>query len=292
MPRRTGDPWSPPVRSSGMGTTSFARAWTALTAAPDYPAERCGPAAWLSVVGLRLPVRATVAIAVVMLRRPVRLLANVHAGRSPGGGSIAGGDAGDGLGAGRPVRATSRWPWWSSGSATGPSRYGLTFGEWRWGLGLMVAGCVAMTPIVLWYATLPDVRLYYGPSAGPLGEVAAHERAGPDRVGVPVPRLPDADARARDRAGRRARGDDAVRVRPPRQAGAGTVLHPGGRAGLRLAGVADPVHRVGVDRPHLHPDPRHRWRPPPRHDQCGVASPPQRATSASRSSGWTTPCCS
>ena len=36
-----------------------------------------------------------------------------------------------------------------------PSRYGLTLGDWRWGVGLMVVGCVVMTPIVLWFATLP-----------------------------------------------------------------------------------------------------------------------------------------
>ena len=43
-----------------------------------------------------------------------------------------------------------------------PSRYGLTLGDWRWGIGLVVIGCLVMTPIVLWFATLPDVRAYYG----------------------------------------------------------------------------------------------------------------------------------
>ena len=42
-----------------------------------------------------------------------------------------------------------------------PSRYGLTLGDWRWGLGLVLAGCAVMTPIVLWFATLPDVRAFY-----------------------------------------------------------------------------------------------------------------------------------
>ena len=154
----------------GMGSTSIARAWTALTAGPDYPPGD-GDRRLMSVVGLRLPVRATVAIAVVVLVVlfdysrtfiPDDLLA---AGRSP-----------------EAMRATA----WERvvlfglvplavvvfGFRDRPGRYGLTFGEWRWGLGLMVAGCVAMTPIVLWYATLPDVRLFYGPSAGPVGEVA------------------------------------------------------------------------------------------------------------------------
>src|SRR5215207_1543791 len=30
-----------------------------------------------------------------------------------------------------------------------PSRYGLRLGDWRWGLGLAVAGCLVMTPLVL-----------------------------------------------------------------------------------------------------------------------------------------------
>ena len=37
-------------------------------------------------------------------------------------------------------------------------RYGLTLGDWRWGLALVFAGCLVMTPIVLAFARLPDVR--------------------------------------------------------------------------------------------------------------------------------------
>ena len=50
----------------------------------------------------------------------------------------------------------------------GPGRYGVTLGDWRAGLSLMLLGCAVMTPIVLWFATLPDARAYYGPSAEPL----------------------------------------------------------------------------------------------------------------------------
>ncbi|HUP55213.1 MAG TPA: CPBP family intramembrane glutamic endopeptidase [Methylomirabilota bacterium] len=49
-----------------------------------------------------------------------------------------------------------------------PSRYGLAVGDWRSGLTLMLVGCAVMTPIVLWFATLADVRAYYGPSTEPL----------------------------------------------------------------------------------------------------------------------------
>jgi hypothetical protein len=52
-----------------------------------------------------------------------------------------------------------------------PSRYGLTLGDWRWGIVLMLAGCAIMTPIVLWFATLPDARAYYAAGAAPIPEV-------------------------------------------------------------------------------------------------------------------------
>jgi membrane protease YdiL (CAAX protease family) len=49
-----------------------------------------------------------------------------------------------------------------------PGRYGLQLGDWRWGLGLAVAGCVVMTPIVLVLSGSPDFKAYYGPSYEPL----------------------------------------------------------------------------------------------------------------------------
>ena len=54
-----------------------------------------------------------------------------------------------------------------------PSRYGLRLGEWRWGLGLAVAGCVVMTPIVLVLSGQPDFRAWYGPSMDPLPSLLA-----------------------------------------------------------------------------------------------------------------------
>jgi membrane protease YdiL (CAAX protease family) len=49
-----------------------------------------------------------------------------------------------------------------------PQCYGITLGDWRAGSALMLVGGAVMTPVVLWFATLPDVRAYYGPSAEPL----------------------------------------------------------------------------------------------------------------------------
>ena len=52
-----------------------------------------------------------------------------------------------------------------------PARYGLRLGDWRWGLGLSLAGCAVMTPIVLWFAGQPDARLWYAPSWSTLPDV-------------------------------------------------------------------------------------------------------------------------
>ena len=49
-----------------------------------------------------------------------------------------------------------------------PSLYGIALGDWRAGASLLLLGCAVMTPLVLWFATLPDAREYYGQSAEPL----------------------------------------------------------------------------------------------------------------------------
>ncbi|NJD30093.1 MAG: CPBP family intramembrane metalloprotease [Chloroflexi bacterium] len=54
-----------------------------------------------------------------------------------------------------------------------PRRYGLRLGEWRWGAGLLLAGIVVMTPIILALATLPDFRAYYGRDGVALPTVVA-----------------------------------------------------------------------------------------------------------------------
>jgi membrane protease YdiL (CAAX protease family) len=52
-----------------------------------------------------------------------------------------------------------------------PGRYGWTLGDIRAGAFLAAAGMVVMTPVVLWSATLPDVRAYYATGAAPLAQV-------------------------------------------------------------------------------------------------------------------------
>jgi membrane protease YdiL (CAAX protease family) len=53
-----------------------------------------------------------------------------------------------------------------------PSRYGISLGDWRTGATLAIAGCAVMTPVVLWFAGLPDVRTYYAPSFSTIPDVA------------------------------------------------------------------------------------------------------------------------
>ena len=49
--------------------------------------------------------------------------------------------------------------------------YGLGLGAWRWGLGLAIAGCALMTPIVLLVGSNPQFSAYYGVSAAPVGDL-------------------------------------------------------------------------------------------------------------------------
>jgi membrane protease YdiL (CAAX protease family) len=50
-----------------------------------------------------------------------------------------------------------------------PSRYALRLGDWRWGMALLAAGLLVMTPIILSIAQLPQFRGYYGSGTRPLG---------------------------------------------------------------------------------------------------------------------------
>jgi membrane protease YdiL (CAAX protease family) len=52
-----------------------------------------------------------------------------------------------------------------------PRHYGLRLGDWRWGCGLTAVGCAVMTPIVLAIAQHPQFRTYYSVSWAPLGYI-------------------------------------------------------------------------------------------------------------------------
>jgi membrane protease YdiL (CAAX protease family) len=145
------------------------RIWLALSSGPDYPSTKADQRT-IAIVGLRLPVRASAAIAVVTLA----LLFDYSRTFIPAG-----------VGAGRDLTglvaiAIQRLVLFGViplaviilGFRDRPGRYGLTVGDWQWGLGLVLAGCLLMTPVVLWFATLPDVRAFYAPSAASPGSLA------------------------------------------------------------------------------------------------------------------------
>ena len=140
------------------------RRW--LADGPAYPASEADRHA-IDVLGLRLPLRATVAIAVVTLV----LLADVSRtflpdefallGRSPVAMRVVALERA--LLFGLVPLAILLFVFRER-----PSRYGLAIGDWRAGASLTLLGCAIMTPLVLCFATFPDARAYYGQSVEPL----------------------------------------------------------------------------------------------------------------------------
>lgn len=139
-------------------------AW--LFAAPDYPPSPADLRA-IDVAGLRLPLRATVVIVVMTLVVifdfsrtfiPDHLIAY---DRNP---------------VMQRLQALDRLALFVvvpllvlvAGLRDDPRRYGLRLGDRRIGAVLALLGCALMTPVVLWFASQPDARMYYAPSAEPL----------------------------------------------------------------------------------------------------------------------------
>ena len=138
---------------------------------PSYPPDE-RDLRTVRVAGLDLPIRATVAVVAVILivifdfQRTLIPDALVQYDRNPGI---------------QRLQAMSRVLLFFAvpllivlvGFRDRPGRYGLQLGEWRWGLGLAVAGSVVMTPIVLILSGAPDFKAYYAPSNDPLPSLLA-----------------------------------------------------------------------------------------------------------------------
>jgi len=152
-----------------MAPSRLQRAWSWLiTPPPDVidDADR----RTTDIVGLRLPVRGSVAVAVatmVLLVDFSRVLLPedvVGLGRAP--------EALRAIALERVVLfALVPLAVILLGFRDRPTRYGWTVGDGRAGAALSLAGCIVMTPIVLWFASLPDVRGYYAVSAAPVLDV-------------------------------------------------------------------------------------------------------------------------
>lgn len=124
----------------------------------------------LTVAGLALPVRATVALFVVTAALVADETGSVVADAvrgalGPGGSSMDQAVTRAVLFGVVPLTVVIL------GFRESPTRYGLTLGEWRWGLPLLLTGLTIMTPILWFFSTFPEFVTYYRGASGPLGEV-------------------------------------------------------------------------------------------------------------------------
>jgi membrane protease YdiL (CAAX protease family) len=161
------------MTASDLVRTGGTTVWNWLTTPPP-DAATADDRRTRTLVGIELPVRASIAIAVTTLV----LLVDFSRILLPSG-IVAAGRGPDGL---RGV-ALERFVLFGVvpllvivlAMRDRPSRYGLRLGDARAGLLLGLAGCVLMTPVVLWFARLPDVAAYYAASVGsPIDMVATY----------------------------------------------------------------------------------------------------------------------
>jgi membrane protease YdiL (CAAX protease family) len=146
-------------------------AWWHLTIGPEYEPSQADRRD-VSVFGLALPSRATVAIAavtVLILVDQLRLL-------PPALGLP---DAGAGLRS-VPVSRVALFlvvpvAIVLLGFHDDLRRYGLRLGDWRWGAGLLALGLAVMTPVILALSGLESFRAFYGGGQPvPLGDTLAN----------------------------------------------------------------------------------------------------------------------
>jgi uncharacterized protein len=143
------------------------RVFAGATAGPDYPPDE-GDLQDFSVLGLRFPLRASVAIlattALIAIDQLGWLLPETRGFPDPGSSGL---DAYSverfGLFLVVPLAIVML------GFRDRPSRYGFSLGDWRWGAGLLIAGLVVMLPIILGLSSLDQFRSYYGTSGQPVG---------------------------------------------------------------------------------------------------------------------------
>jgi len=138
-------------------------AWWRATIGPEYPPSEPDKRD-VTLFGLALPTRATVAIlastALILIDQLGLLLSPTTSAELPGGLRAV------------PVERLLLFFVVPAlivvfGFRDRLSRYGLRLGDWRWGAGLLLAGLVLMTPIILALSGVAAFRAYYG--AAPVG---------------------------------------------------------------------------------------------------------------------------
>ena len=138
--------------------------WWHLTIGPEYPPSEADKRD-VTLFGLALPTRASVAI---FASTALILVDQLGLVLPPDG---SGGFAGV-----RPLNL-ERFVLFlvvpliivALGFHDRPGRYGLRLGDWRWGAGLLVAGLLVMTPIIVALSGLDSFRAYYGGASVPFG---------------------------------------------------------------------------------------------------------------------------
>lgn len=156
------------------GLAGLARRLSAwLGAAPAYPAS-AGDLRTVSLLGLTLPVRATVAVIAVSLI----LLLDYH-GRIDGLVEALLGPFAETAADAKRVQAIGRFLLLGLVPLAivvlvlrdRPSRYGLRLGDWRAGVAIALGGIAVMTVVILTLVRLPDFTAYYAPQAAPWPQV-------------------------------------------------------------------------------------------------------------------------
>jgi len=159
------------TRSGLRGSAARLSAW--LGDAPPYPANT-GDLRTVSILGLALPVRASVAVIAVSLI----LLLDYH-GRIDGLVEAVLGPFGDTAVDAKRIQSLGRFVLEGLVPLAivalvlrdRPSRYGLRLGDWRTGLSIAIGGSAVMTVVILALVRLPDFAAYYAPQAAPWPQV-------------------------------------------------------------------------------------------------------------------------
>ncbi len=151
----------------------FRRGARWLEAAPSYPATAADLRV-VNVLGLRLPVRATIAVVAVALL----LLLDYH-GRINGLVEAVLGPFGNDPASAKRLSSVGRLL--LEGGVPllivlfvfrdRPSRYGVAIGDWRAGVAVAIGGCIVMMPIVLAAVHLADFAAYYAPQGASVMDV-------------------------------------------------------------------------------------------------------------------------
>jgi membrane protease YdiL (CAAX protease family) len=158
---------------AGRGVVATTRLRTWLTAAPSYPAN-AEDLRSVEVLGLRLPVRASIAIVAVTL-----IVVVDYYGGFTGLVAWAMGSAASTPAETQRLQSIGRLVLLGAvplavvvlAMRDRPSRYGVQLGDWRAGLAIGLAGCAVMTPIVLAIARVPQFAAWYAPQASAPGSV-------------------------------------------------------------------------------------------------------------------------